>query len=161
MSATDAPDVFNDLRDPMLYRYIVQPPPTSLADTTSLFTRWAGGSTDPDAVWLNWIGQDARIGASVGLYQATIFPAQHLALIGYIVFRRFWGRGYAREGVRTIVQYMADRADIGTIRAEICEANDASIAVVKALHFKLKDRNPGEGRDGEIIRDDLVYELRV
>jgi len=161
LRAEDAPEVFTDLRDPSLYRYIVQPPPASIVDTTELFTRWANGSTDPEAIWLNWIGYDKRASAAVGLYQATIFPAQHLALIGYIVFRRFQGRGYAREGVRAIIQYMADRDDIGTIRAEIGEANATSIGVVTALHFKLRDRNPGEGRDGDLVCDDLVYELRV
>jgi len=161
LRAHDASLVFDDLRDPALYHYIVQPPPTTLADTTSLFTRWAGGSTDPDAIWLNWIGYDPRVAGAVGLYQATILPAQHLALIGYIIFRRFQGRGYAREGVRAIVQHIADRDDIGTLRAEISEANTASIAVVTALHFKLRDRHEGEGRDGERACDDLVYELRV
>ena len=161
LRAHDASLVFDDLRDPTLYRYIVQSPPKTLADTTSLFTRWAGGSTDPDAIWLNWIGYDPRVTGAVGLYQATILPAQHLALIGYIIFRRFQGRGYAREGVRAMVQHMADRDDIGTMRAEISEANTASIAVVTALHFKLRDRNEGEGRDGERACDDLVYELRV
>jgi RimJ/RimL family protein N-acetyltransferase len=157
LAESDANLIGEALRDPALYRYLPQPIPADAADVRALVARWAGGSRDPDLLWMNWIGVETATLGRVGLFQATIEPSQRTARIGYIIFSAFQRRGFGREGVGALVQALEARADTDVILADVSEANRASRALISSLGFTEREHRPGAGRDGDRLCADIVY----
>jgi RimJ/RimL family protein N-acetyltransferase len=159
ISVHDAAHVYDDARDPEMYRYLQARPPASLAELEDLYERWSAGSADASICWLNWIVIDRASGERVGHVQATLDAPSRSATIGYSIFRRFHRRGFAREAARTLLAYLRERGDIDCVNAEISAPNTASRAVVAALGFVETGTIPGSGRDDGRVCDDVVYTL--
>lgn len=161
LSVADAARVYDDAADPAMYRYLQQRPPTSLPDLEALFARWSGGSPDTRCVWLNWVAIERRSRERIGLVQATLDAPARTATIGYSIFARFQGRGFAREAATAMLARLVARGDIDRAIAEISEPNRASRAVVDSLGFLPSGRISGSGRDAGVICDDIVYTLEL
>jgi len=54
--------------------------------------------------------------------------------VGYSVFDRFRGSGYATEAVRALVAWAREQ-QVGTIIASVAPGNEASLAIVRKLGF--------------------------
>jgi len=54
--------------------------------------------------------------------------------VGYTVFDRFRGSGYATEAVRALVAWARER-QVGTIVASVAPGNEPSLAIVRKLGF--------------------------
>ena len=157
LATSDAVLIGDALRDPALYRYLPQPIPADESEVRALVARWSGGSRDPDFLWMNWIGVETATLVRIGLFQATIEPAEHTARIGYIIFSAVQRRGFGREGVGALVDELAKRADVDVVLAEISEANRASRALIESLGFEEREFRPSAGRDGDRLCADIVY----
>ncbi|GAC1424850.1 MAG: GNAT family N-acetyltransferase [Candidatus Velthaea sp.] len=159
LRVADAPLVYDDAKDPALYRYLQQRPPGSLADLEALFARWSGGSTGSRSQWLNWIPIERSTNERIGLLQATIDIPARVATIGYSIFARFQGRRFAREAAGAMLARLKARGDIDRAVAEISEPNMHSRAVIESLGFAPTGRIAGTGREDGRICDDVVYTL--
>jgi RimJ/RimL family protein N-acetyltransferase len=70
--------------------------------------------------------------------------------LGWILARKFWGKGYATEGARHALQYAFDELDKGHVISLIHPENKASIRVAERLGEKLEGKTELMGRDALI-----------
>jgi RimJ/RimL family protein N-acetyltransferase len=131
-----ARELYGDLRDPALYRFIEEEPPASLAALEARY-RVLERRRPPDGrdeVWLNWACRERASGMLAGLVQATVVPAAP-ALLAYVFAARGQGRGLAREACRQVVRALFDDFAQRSIEATVDADNARSIALLEALGF--------------------------
>ncbi|MGH2485995.1 MAG: GNAT family N-acetyltransferase [Ktedonobacterales bacterium] len=132
--------LFPPLRDQRLYAYIPQDPPPTLAVLEQRFTRLARRrSPDGSEIWLNWalrLTSESLTSESlyVGTLQATL-RADETALLAYMIFTPFQGRGYAHEGCARVLNHLVRDYAVRRVIAEIDTRNQPSIALVQSLGF--------------------------
>jgi ribosomal-protein-alanine N-acetyltransferase len=96
-----APEMFAVLSDPALYEF-ERSPPASVSELAERYTRQeARQSSDGQEQWLNWMIR-LPSGELAGYVQATV-TADRRALIAYELASRFWGHGYGREAVTSML----------------------------------------------------------
>lgn len=99
---------------------------------------------------------DGQVVGSIGcktrddIYRKTIE-------IGYFIGEPFWNRGYAREAVRKILQYISLELDIIRVEAFTFDDNEASIQVLKSCGFQQESvRRKAVIKNG-LLRDEYVW----
>lgn len=136
-----APLLFRYLTEPELYTFLPDEPPTSVEGLRRELQRLCAGSPSGRERWLNWIMVDGP--QAVGTLQATI-RERHSASIAYVVFRPFWGRGYATAGVRWLLRELFTVHDVETVAAEVDARNARSLVVVRAVGMQPAGEHDGE-----------------
>ncbi|WP_179862384.1 GNAT family N-acetyltransferase [Longibacter salinarum] len=100
---------------------------------------------------------DTVVGVA-GLVNVTDTEAE----IGYWIGRPFWGRGYATEGVRQIIQWVIQHVGIRRFYARPLADNPASRRVLQKLGFSEGDEevheHPKWGEDDLVVRYTLQVE---
>ena len=126
------------LRERELYTYIPQPPPASVEALETRYRRLASRrSPDGAEIWLNWAARLADAPDSpayVGTFEATVY-GDGSAAIAYMIFGPHQRRGYAAEGCRAVLAYLARAVGVRRAFAEIDTRNAASVALVGSLGF--------------------------
>jgi RimJ/RimL family protein N-acetyltransferase len=105
--------------------------------------------------WLNFVIRRRDDGLIVGRLEATLYDGW--GEVAYLVGPPFQGNGYATEGVRWLIDHIADRWGIGELWATVDPRNAASIRLLDRVGFRLQTepaRMPGSYDEG-----DLVYRL--
>ena len=132
-----AKQVFHYLQEDALYNFIPDQKYNSVQALEKRYQQLTQGSGRTDELWINWlIYQDIECQQTVGTIQATIFPEQQLAYVGYVIFKPFWGQGYATSAVLYLEKYLAQNHSISKIEAYVDPQNFASIKVLENNHFK-------------------------
>ena len=138
LTVAHAPAMFEVLRDPLLYRYLDDPPPPSLEHLQSVYAKLeARRSPDGREIWLNWI---VVCDAPIGFVQATISGGD--ADVAYVLRSAHWGQGYAFEAMTAMLEHLAASYDVRRFFATVEEQNERSIRLLERLGFR-----PTEGRD--------------
>jgi ribosomal-protein-alanine N-acetyltransferase len=157
--ADHAAAMFDNLIDPVGYRYIPQEPPTNLEDLT---TRYHGlesrRSPDGTEAWLNWalIGLD---GKAHGYVQATVNLNSKEAWVAYFVFSPSQRQGYAREALGGLIPALREAYGIVKFNAEIDTRNIASIRLVESLGFVFTRHVKNADEFKGSISDEYHYSL--
>ena len=79
------------------------------------------------------------------------------AEIGYDLTQKQWGKGYATEAVKAVIDFGFNRMNLNRIEATITPGNDASVQVLKKLNFtregivRERDLIKGQLEDGIIM----------
>jgi ribosomal-protein-alanine N-acetyltransferase len=129
-----ARELFADLKDPALYRFIPRQPPSSSDAVEERFTRLATRrSPDGTEAWLNWVARLRDTGEAVGMFEATVRASE--SLLAYSLFSRHQRRGYAREACARVIETLRVEHRARVVVAEIDARNAASIRLVEALGF--------------------------
>ena len=109
-TAAHAADLFAVLRDPAIYEFENEPPP-SLEWLRGRFARLESRqSADGSEQWLNWV---VRLpgGDLIGYVQATVH-ADGRAAIAYEFASAYWGRGLARRAIQAMITELAEHYDV-------------------------------------------------
>ena len=131
-----ADELWAPLADPRLYAHLPQDPPQSLAALRERFALLSQRrSPDGDQLWLNWVMRERSDGGSRGRLQATV-TADARAWIAYEVFPPFWGRGFAIEGGRRVIEWLIDELGVRELVAEVDSLNAASLKLLQRLGFE-------------------------
>src|SRR5690625_2953342 len=96
--------LFDVLKDPKIYIYIPEEPPTgeeALADKFSTLSK--GAPSHLDELWLNYAVYDSEISQYIGTLQATIFMTDKKASVAYILNSNYWGKGYATQALSLMI----------------------------------------------------------
>lgn len=110
----------------------------------------------PDADFLTPRGDESEVvaahlrtnGSFIGwfaLFDDGLVEGLRTAEIGYRLSRAAWGKGYATEGVRTLIEVAFDSLGFDRVRAETMAVNQASRRVLEKagfLHTKSLFPNP-------------------
>lgn len=149
----DAEALFEAYGDPELMTYWSSAPHTDVAQTRAyLETRV------PLSDWRGWSvtlkGDDRAIGTvAAGLRRNGVVE------IGYMLVRRFWGQGYAREAVERLIDMLFVDEGRRRILADTDPDNAPSNALLKSLGFTLEGRLRGEWETHIGIRDSYIWGL--
>ncbi len=81
--------------------------------------------------------------------------------LGWIINKKYWGRGYATEGASAIVKFAHEELDIRRFIAHCDSENISSYKVMEKLGLSLAGRMGGrKNRGSEEEREDLMYLLQ-
>ena len=90
-------------------------------------------------LWLIWEPGGTEMAGTVGLR-----PLEDLGLeVFYSLAPGAWGKGYATEAARAVVEYALGRLGLPEVLAEVDEANTGSVAVVGRLGMTPFEVVPG------------------
>jgi RimJ/RimL family protein N-acetyltransferase len=133
--------------DPEVMRYISGGKPSSRSETERIVQRSLGH---------RWLGFERDTGELVGWFGIRPSTAKSREL-GYRLRREMWGKGYATEGSRALIEIAFAQPGIELVRAETMAVNTRSRAVmercglryVRTFHLEWDD--PIEGTEhGEV-----------
>jgi RimJ/RimL family protein N-acetyltransferase len=77
---------------------------------------------------------EKKIIGGIGIRNIDKF--QGIASIGYWISERYWGQGYGKEAVKSLINFAFKKLNLRRIEAEILIKNKASINLLKKLGFK-------------------------
>ena len=81
------------------------------------------------------------------------------AKLGYAVAADYWGRGYATEALRLMLEFGFEQLALHRVTAAIGPENDVSIAVVRKLGFNHEGRLRDHVFTNGSWRDSLLYSI--
>lgn len=154
----DAEALFEAYADPDLMIYWSSAPHSDIAETRAYLAKRAGDMLDPQAAWRGWsiclAGDDRAVGTlAAGLRRNGVIE------IGYMLVRRLWGQGYAREAVSRLLDLLFIEEQRRRVMADTDPDNVPSNALLKSLGFTLEGRLRGEWETHIGIRDSLIWGL--
>lgn len=126
---------FDGLSDAAIYDFISDSPPSSVSELCKRFAELAlGESPNRDERWLNWAVWIRSERRYAGYVQATI-TGDRAATVAYVFFPSAWGRGYAREAVRCMIDWLIGEYENLELRAYVAVRNHRSISLLRNLGF--------------------------
>ena len=149
-----AEPMFVVLRDPAIYAYENEPPP-SIEWLRERFARLESRcSADGSEQWLNWV---IRLPTSelIGYVQATVH-ADRRAAIAYELNSAYWGRGLARRAVDAMVSELAQCYGVPNLTTVLKRENARSRRLLERLGFSLASAASLAGHEldaGEILME--------
>ena len=152
-SVDDAEALFDALSDVDLMRYWSSAPHRCLDETRAYL-----GDRVGDPKWRGWTMALAHDDRAIGTLGAgEVRPG--VVEIGYLLTRRHWGQGLAREAVSRLLDLLF--VDEGWRRAcaDTDPDNEASNALLRALGFTLEGRLRGEWETHIGVRDSYIWGL--
>jgi len=133
-----AAELFGALRDPRVYTFISDDPPSSVGDLEARFGRYLKGPAPfSGALFLNWAVRLKTGEGYIGTLQATIDIGRRRASVAYLLGPEFWGKGLGSEAVQALLAWLFSRGDVDSAEARIDTRNDRSILLVRRLGFEL------------------------
>lgn len=128
-------------------------PHATLADTIAYLQPGTGGTT-----WRSWAITVHGDDAAIGTLSATE-RRPHVTEIGYLLARSAWGRGYAREAVARLIDWLIADQAVRRVYADCDPDNIASIALLEALGFRREGLLRAEWETHIGVRDSLILGL--
>jgi RimJ/RimL family protein N-acetyltransferase len=159
LTAGHAEAMFEVLRDPELYAYLDYGPPPSAEHLRGVYEELeARVSPDGSQLWLNWVIRP-RGGPPVGFVQATVTGGD--AWVAYVLARESWGRGYAFQATRAVVDHLRAGCGVTRFLATVDAGNERSIRLLLRLGFRVA--TGAEARAQEIAATErlLLLDVRV
>lgn len=155
----DAPAVFEYASDPLVVRYVDWPAAVELGDVIRVNERacenWESGA---EYSWRLTLPPDETAIGSIGCRIQG-----ESADFGFVLHRHYWGRGYATEAARAVLDWLESLETIKRIYATCDVENAASARVLEKLglareatlpQYAVRPNLPGAPR-----RDAFLYSL--
>ncbi len=105
------------------------------------------------------LGENGRLIGNVGIRLGKRQPEARQADLGYELDPRYWGKGYANEAARAVVNFGFETLQVHRIWAECLAENQASARVLEKLGMRLE----GRLREDEYFKgrwwDTLIYAI--
>ncbi len=134
----DAETIVRWRSDPKVYQYFRSPHALTMEEHLAWFENGYLGNEDI----VSWIG--SAEGRLIGVFGAKRISFSE-AEVSYLVAQKFQNRGYAREAVEGICQWISSNWNVILITAEIHSKNIVSQNFIQALGF-----SETGGREGYI-----------
>ena len=153
-----AAELFEVLREPSLYEYLDEGPPSSVQALAEKLARSEDRlSPDGRQHWLNWVIR-VESGAIAGSIQATVEENKDTN-VAYVLSPKYQGQGIATAAVRQMLEIAVSQyqAKLFFIVAEA--ENLASVRLAKRLGFALAPSEVAAARAGG--PNDVVYWLQA
>jgi RimJ/RimL family protein N-acetyltransferase len=140
--------------DPEVARYMAPRVAESLEQTRSWLEETLRQSAQPSRrryTFALTLRSDGRLIGQIWIEPSTDdFPAEDDLVLGYMLHRDHWGRGYATEAARAVVRFGFDQMGARQVSAWCFEANRASARVLEktglCLALREEDVDPRSGQ---------------
>lgn len=133
MEESDAPLMFELNRDPEVLRYTGDASFSNLAEALEI-VRYVRAQYATQGMG-RWAVELVSTGEVIGWCGLKKWPDSGMVDLGYRLFRRFWGAGYATEAAMACVRYGFDTLGLPEITGRVVPANVASVRVLEKLGF--------------------------
>ena len=145
----DAHDMYEYSKNPLTSRYLTWSAHESLTYTKKyinfLIKKYKAGE------YFDWAIEEKESGKFIGTCGFPVFDTENSkAEIGYVLNPSFWGRGYATEVVKAVVDYSFSALKLHRLEARCMKENTASENVLKKCGFTLE----GVFEDELFIKDE-------
>ncbi len=153
LSVDDAEALFPAYSDHEVMRYWSSAPHESLDDTRA----YLGREADKDA-WRGWAMTLKADGSVIG----TLYTGEGnsgVQEIGYLLVRRYWGQGYAREGLSRLIDLLLIEEGHRRVAADTDPDNEGSNGLLRRLGFTLEGRLRAEWETHIGVRDSFIWGL--
>lgn len=157
----DAKGMYNNwATDPQCNKYLSWDLHKSIEETKSLIRLWIN---EYDNGSYNWVVELKDSGEIIGnISVITILKKQSTAELGYCYGSKYWGKGYATEALRTVIEYLLVECDFYLVEARHISGNPASGRVMEkaGMHKDavLRDRRINK-HTGE-RNDSIIYSIK-
>lgn len=139
-----APEMFEALADPAIYRYIDEAAPVSVERLAQRYKRLESRlSGDESEHWLNWVVRDTATRRALGFVQATV-QRDGTAIVAYVIAPAHWGQGFGREATVAMIAELKARYGAQRLATSVDERNAASLRLMEALGFRECGRDGGD-----------------
>jgi len=152
----DAEAIFEYGSDPEVARYADWPVQTSIESIVALLeeraVRWQSGTE------YSWVITESADNRAIGGITCRVDGVE--AEIGYLLNRKFWGRGYATRVCKALVLWLESDSAIKKLWATCDTENIASIRVLEKSRFsreKLLEKHVARPNIGGGPRDAYLY----
>jgi ribosomal-protein-alanine N-acetyltransferase len=152
-SVDDAEALFEAYGDVDLMRWWSSAPHRSIEETRA----YMAARENPSS-WRGWTMVERDTGAVIGTLAAHD-SRPDVAEIGYLVIRRHWGRGFAREGVSRLIDLLFDDERHRRVWADTDPENIPSNRLLASLGFVREGHLRGEWETHIGVRDSLIWGL--
>lgn len=137
-SAADAPALFALARNPAVTRFTLWDAHRTIDDSRAFIddyarTRYLGSEPDPYAIVSAETGE---FFGAIGCYWAT--EANRCMEMGYWIGEPFWGRGFATEAARPLIDHAFAAYPVERIQAHFMEGNSASGRVLEKAGMRFE-----------------------
>lgn len=153
MEPSDAVCLHPVLSDPETMHWWSSGPHNSLAETQAYIARNAGRGDG----WFCWA--ITRDGGDAMGWVVLIAKRAGVQEIGYILDRRLWGQGLAREAVGRVIDYAFSDQAQRRIFADTDPENGPSIRLLQSFGFRCEGHLRAEWETHIGIRDSLIFGL--
>ncbi|WP_245841485.1 GNAT family N-acetyltransferase [Sphingomonas lenta] len=146
----DAEALHEAYRDEALMRYWSSAPHRTLDDTVAYLT--------PSGEGRGW----SIVAKETGEVTGTLFTSERrsgVSEIGYLLVRRHWGRGYAREAVARLLDLLFLEEGRRRVFADTDPENGPSIRLLESLGFRREGLLRAEWETHIGVRDSVVWGL--
>lgn len=137
INESDTDNIVSWRSDPDVYKYFKQPHKISAAEHNN----WYNTSYLFNANRFDWMGLEKESSNRIGIF--GLVREGNIAEINYILSPNAQHKGYAAEGVMSMIKYASANWNTHTIIAEIHKDNTPSLVFIKRLGFEL-DSSDGE-----------------
>ena len=138
ISESDAGWIVAWRSDPQVYKYFLKPHPITLRE----HRHWYYSSYQEDEQRIDMIAMEKGTKWPVGLFGLKKLSSS-TAEVNYLLDEEKQGKGYAFEGVRTMIQWAHHSWESKYIIAQIHRMNKSSIKLIDRLGFD-RDRREGD-----------------
>ena len=149
----DAEALHEAFADAELMRYWSSAPHATMAETAAYLTPAPGGKP-----WRGWSmalkGSDLAIGV---LFSTETKPRVYE--IGFLLARRWWGRGHAREAVGLLLDLLFRDEGARRVWADVDPENAPSNRLLESLGFRREGLLRGEWETHIGVRDSVIWGL--
>lgn len=156
---TDVEAVFALRSDPEVQRYNGEPM-QSIAEAEKLVDDLRT-IIFPNKYGIQWAVTERDHDELIGLFGLNYWDQHHRRLdLGYDLAHAHWGKGYAYEGLKTILDWGFPNLNLNRIEAHVIDGNARSVRVLERLGFRLDGRRRAFSLepDGQ-FHDSLIYGL--
>lgn len=152
LAAPDAPDAFLFLADEETIRYYDPAPMTQLEQAEQSIERHRRRFAAQEALrWgITLKGENRVIGNGGFTWDAE----NRLAVLSYILSKRYWNQGIMAEALSAMIQFAFEHIHVHRIEAQVAYPNLASARVLEKLGF----HEEGRLRDRQYVHNHFVDE---
>ena len=147
----DKNDIFEYASDAETTQFLIWPTHRSIEDTIAFLESSPKGFANRDSMGfaMELKGSGKMIG-DCGFH--NISPRHHNVMIGYVLNRAFWGKGYMTEALRELIRFAFEEMGLHRLSATCDFDNLRSAAVMERCGMQLE----GVLRDYELRRGRFV-----
>ncbi len=159
LSSEHAPLLLVALSDPQIYQFIPQEPPLDLDKLRERYRKLeTRSSEDGTKAWLNWAIRYEL--TYLGRVEASVQLESRISSIAYLLSPEFWGRRFALEAVKAVVNHLEQRG-VREVKAWVDSRNAASMKLLERLGFVQHEWLPAADHFKGHSSDEWVYKLEL
>jgi len=145
--------------DPEVLRHVTWGP-NSLEQTRALCAAWAAEAKDPKRTSFELSINVKPGSATVGMVGVRIKSVENReGDLGYVLHRVYWGKGYATEAARRMLEFGFEDLKLHRIYATAAPDNASSLHVLEKLGMQREGLLRENQRIGEAYRDSVLYSM--